>query len=166
MFVQAMLVEVPPRVGDVGAMSLAKIAALPGASIVTSPSLIVIDGVTATFATGPEPVVQLAVTSEMLAEDVAWLDVLLTGDGEASTSELIHSGQTIALAGRAWHVRGPQTPRSSARTRFAPVLAAPAGFRDRRRSSPLAPCPPPGNGQVGLRDVGYVATFNRPGTVG
>jgi hypothetical protein len=98
LLVQAMVVEVPSsRIGDVADSSFAKIAALPGVSVMTSPSLVAQGSVPATFESGPEPLVRLAVRGEILTEDDVWLDVQLTGDAEASTSQLVHNAQPVIL---------------------------------------------------------------------
>jgi hypothetical protein len=108
--VQAMVVEVPPsRIGDLGDSSFAKVAALPGVSVMTSPSLVVQGGVPATFESGPEPLVRLAVRAEILTEDDLWLDIQLTGDAETSASQLVHNAQPVILRANRPAVHGGTT---------------------------------------------------------
>jgi len=105
--VQAMILEVPPsRLDDIAGLSFARLAALPDVTVLTNPSLIVQAGVPASVDIGPSPSLHLDVTSELLANDSAWLDLRLTGDTEASTSQLVRNAQSIVV--RAHQAAGPR----------------------------------------------------------
>jgi hypothetical protein len=101
--VEAMIALVPPaQVGALAGKDAKQIAALPGVQVMTQPSMILIDHEESSASIGCTPPSQcdsykLAITSEIRPHDTVHLDIAVSGEVTAQTSETMRSAQSIVF---------------------------------------------------------------------
>jgi len=109
MFIEAMLVELPPQAGDLSALSFEQIRARADRSILTAPQFMARDQVTVVYTM--DDVIRLSITPSSLPDDDVWLDIKLTGDAKTTTSQRLHDGRPSSF--RRLRSRAPTSERCS-----------------------------------------------------